>query len=128
MSVVIKRIGGGKYAYMAYRQGKRVVQKYLGSLRDPAVSGMLTELKTMRRIPRPFFPLFWDVDPSKVDLKKHARYVIARILELGGFDAVLWLQRIYPVSVIMETCEVSREISPRSKNFWRVWFEAPRVS
>ena len=127
MSVVIKKIGGGKYAYVAYRQGKRVVQKYLGPLRDPAVSRKLAELNSMRRIPRRFLPRFWDVAPSKVDLKKHARYVIARILELGGLDELLWLQRIYPVSVIMETCEASREISPRSKNFWRLWFEVSRV-
>src|SRR3990170_3080453 len=49
---------------------------------------------------------------------KNARYVIERILELGGLDALQWLQRNYPTRRIVETLEISRKITPKSRNFF----------
>ena len=107
---------------MAYRSGKKVVQKYLGPVSDPRVAERITGLESEKRVPERFYSLFWDTDPSKIDLKRNARYVIERILEMGRLDAVEWLQRIYPTRLIIETCEASRKISERSRNFWRIWF------
>ena len=128
MSIVIKKIAGRKYAYVAFRQGRKVVQKYLGPVREPSVSKKLADLAEIKKIPRRFYPLFWDSNPSRIGLKRNAHYVIERILELGDLDAVHWLQRIYPVKDLIEVFEVSRGISPRSRNFWRLWFEVPSVS
>jgi hypothetical protein len=66
--------------------------------------------------------LFWDVDPLTIDVKQHRRYIIERVLEMGELDALLWLQRLYPTSVIIETLESSRKISAKSRNFWEIWF------
>jgi len=38
MSVVIKTIENKKYAYLAYRSGKKVIQKYLGPVSRPEVA------------------------------------------------------------------------------------------
>ncbi|MBI5885474.1 MAG: hypothetical protein HZB85_02700 [Deltaproteobacteria bacterium] len=60
---------------------------------------------------------------NKIDLKANSRYVIERALETGGFEEILWIQKVYPANLIMETCETSRKVSQKSKNFWRVWFD-----
>ena len=122
MAILIKKIGGREYAYLAYRQGEKVVHKYLGPASDTQVMQKVQELAAEKRIPDKFFSLFWDAEPSSIDLKKNSRYVIERILEMGSMDAVQWLQRIYPTRLIIEVCESSRKVSERSKNFWRIWF------
>lgn len=121
MSIVIK---DNKYAYLAYRSGKKVVHKYLGLLSSPEVAGKIRELGDEKRVPEKFHYLFWDTAPDKIDLRKNARYIIERVLETGGLDALQWIQRRYPTKLIIETLETSRKISVKSKNFWRIWFNA----
>lgn len=120
MSIVIKN---NKYAYLAYRSGKRVVQKYLGLITNPDVARKIEEIKREKSVPEEFRYLFWDVDPKGIDLKKNARYIIERVLEFGGLDALRWVQRLYPTRLIIETLEASRKITPESKNFWGIWFK-----
>ncbi|MBI4994134.1 hypothetical protein HZC21_00610 [Candidatus Peregrinibacteria bacterium] len=33
--------------------------------------------------------LFWDIDPKTIDLKKHKRYIIERILDFGNDKSCL---------------------------------------
>ncbi|MBI4680943.1 MAG: hypothetical protein HY753_07015 [Nitrospirae bacterium] len=120
MSIIIKK---NTYAYIAYRSGKKVVHKYLGILSNPDVVRKIEELEKEQRVPEGFHYLFWDTDPKSIDLKKNARYVIERVLELGGLDALRWLQRNYPTRHIIETLEISRKITPKSRNFWTIWFK-----
>lgn len=120
MAIVIKN---GRYVYLAYRSGKKVVHRYLGLLSDPDVAGKLEELEGERNIPEEFRYLFWDTDPERIDLKKNARYVIERVLEMGGLDALRWAQLLYPTRLIVETMEISRKITPKSKNFWTIWLK-----
>ncbi|MBI5969650.1 MAG: hypothetical protein HY884_00640 [Deltaproteobacteria bacterium] len=122
MSVVIKTVNQSKYAYLAYRSGAKVVHKYLGRLSDPATKAKLERIASQKIVPEKFRWLFWDVDSGKIDLKTNARYVIERALESGGLEEFSWIQNIYPTRLIIETCEASRKISPKSRNFWRVWF------
>jgi len=124
MSVVIKKIGAREYAYVAYRTGRKVRQRYVGPLSEPQVASRVAALRAERRIPVRFRPLFWDTDPAKVDLVGNARYVIERVLDVGDLAALTWLQRTYPTKRIVETCETSRRLPEKSRNFWRVWFDA----
>lgn len=122
MSIVVKKIGNSEYAYLAYRAGGRVVQKYLGPASDPAVQARRARHEELKQIPERFAGLFWDVDFRTLNTKQHARYIIERALELGGLDAIEWLQRIYPTNLIIEICGIIRKISPKSRNFWEIWF------
>jgi len=121
MSVVVKRVKGREYAYIAYRQGKKVVNKYIGPMQDPEVRKRVEEIRLEKNVPSKFYSLFWDTDPSKIAIKANARYVIERVLEMGGMEAFQWVQRVYPTKLIIETCETSRKISEKSRNFWRIW-------
>lgn len=122
MSIVVKKAGKREYAYLAYRSGKRVVHKYLGPASDPVVAAKRAAHEEKKAIPAGFSSLFWDADPRAIDVKRNARYIIERVLEVGGIDAVQWIQRMYPTSLIIDTCETSRKLSAKSKNFWEIWF------
>ncbi|MEK6791234.1 MAG: hypothetical protein AABY45_05980, partial [Deltaproteobacteria bacterium] len=119
MSIIIKN---GRYAYLACRSGKKVTHKYLGLLSNPDVALKIKALERERSVPEEFHYLFWDTDPKNIDLKKNAGYVIERVLEAGGLDALQWVQRLYPTRRIVETLEISRKITPKSRNFWTIWF------
>lgn len=122
MSIVVKKIGKKEYAYHAYRVGKKVVHEYLGPAADPGVAAKRTRAEEGKNIPSRFHSLFWDVDPRAINVKQHARYIIERVLELGGLDALYWIQQLYPSNLIIEACGESRKLSPRSRNFWNIWF------
>jgi len=121
MSVVIKKIRNRRYAYVAYRVGKKVVQKYMGPLSDPAVAAKVKKLERQTKIPNKYRNLFWDATLDQIDLKTNARYIIERVLESGDLNAFYWIQNTYPTRQIAETCQVSRKISPKAKNFWSIW-------
>ncbi|MFH1253630.1 MAG: hypothetical protein V1664_04875 [Candidatus Uhrbacteria bacterium] len=62
--------------------------------------------------------LFWDVDPKTIDPKKHAQYVIERILDFGNDNEVRWIWQTYPAKTISETMQRSRILHKKSKNLW----------
>ncbi len=63
--------------------------------------------------------LFWDINPSKIDTRKNARYIIERILELGQPGDIAWMFRQYSKSAIKKVINLPRnQISPKSKALW----------
>ncbi len=64
--------------------------------------------------------LFWDTDPKKIDKKKHAKYIIERILDFGTDDEVRWMSREYNQNLIRETVLKSRILRPETKSLWNL--------
>lgn len=64
--------------------------------------------------------LFWDVDPKKIDPKKHARYIIERILDFGNDEEVRWMSRAYSKQKIRATVNNSRVLHDKSRNLWQL--------
>ncbi|MBI4050410.1 MAG: hypothetical protein HY396_00320 [Candidatus Doudnabacteria bacterium] len=62
--------------------------------------------------------LFWDVDPKTIDPKKHARYVIERILDFGNDSDVKWMWGYYPVSLIRDVVLNSRGLNKQTRALW----------
>lgn len=122
MSLVVKKVGRGEYVYLAVREGKKVIHKYLGSIDNPRVSKIMQDKKETSAIPEQFRSLFWDTSLANIHIKRNARYIIERVLEFGGMDAVNWLQRVYPVQTVVDVLRLSRGMSEKSRNFWIVWF------
>jgi hypothetical protein len=92
------------------------------------VAANVAALKEEGSIPSEFHRFFWDTDPAGIDLHRHAAYVIGRILETGSLQAIWWLQRQYPTSVILQVLASSKGLSARSRRFWSAWFEVSRAS
>jgi len=122
MAYLVRRIHGREYVYHAFRSGEKVIQKYVGPLEDREAKEKLGSYRDRNRIPGFVRPLFWDVDPDALNLRKHSRYIVERILELGDLQALAWIQRKYPTELLEEVATGSRRMSPKSKNFWAIWF------
>lgn len=67
--------------------------------------------------------LFWEVDPSQIDLDRHAEYVLVRVLERGRLDDVRWLLHQYGVERIraLFRSRAHPELSVRTTQFWRTF-------
>jgi len=122
MGVITKKIGRNRYAYLVKREGEKVVHKYLGHADNPRVVRMLSDLKETSSVPERFRSLFWDTSLKNIHLRKNARYIIERVLELGDMEAVEWLQRVYTVQEIIDVLNISRAISEKTRQFWLIWF------
>lgn len=76
-----------------------------------------------RKIPKKirFRPeLFWDVDPKTIDTKKHARYIIERILDHGKDREVQWMWSAYPKTIIQDIVKNSRVLHPQTRSLWQL--------
>lgn len=124
MALLIRRSGQREYAYLVRRIGGRVVHTYLGPTRDPAVRARMLEHAAQRRLPSFLHSLFWDTSPQDIDVGRHSRYILERILEMGSLKAMAWAQQAYPGRLILEVAQTSRSVSERSRNFWRLWLGA----
>ena len=66
--------------------------------------------------------LFWDVNPKTIDPKKHATYIIERILDFGRTNEVKWMRRYYTPRRISKVVKKSRVIDPKSRSLWSLVF------
>jgi len=69
---------------------------------------------------------FWDVDLSQLDIEKHSRFIIERILEFGRPEAVRWMRKEFSPSRIKQVIRISRNLSPKSATFWAFIFHLPK--
>jgi len=122
MSVITKKIGKRKYAYLAVREGKKVVHKYLGPADDPEIAKIIIKKKEASIVPECFKSLFWDTSIDKIHINRNARYIIEKVLEFGSLESLEWLQRVYNAQKIIEVIHSSRNLSDKSRNFWKMWF------
>lgn len=108
-----KKIGKGEYAYLAVREGKKVVHKYLGTTSSPRIAKMILDKKETSRVPERLKFFFWDTTPDKIHIKRNARYIIERIMTFGDLDSLNWPQRVYPTQTIIDVL-ITRGISMRN--------------
>lgn len=80
--------------------------------------------KTAKKYPKIRFrqTLFWDVDPKTIDSKKHAVYIIERILDFGNDDEVRWMWETYPHRLIKKVVATSRVLHGKTKALWSIMF------
>ncbi len=63
--------------------------------------------------------LFWDTDISKLDVKKHSRSIIERILQFGDMDDYNWMRENYSKDEIKNVIIEERSpLNARAINFW----------
>lgn len=123
MSIIFKNQGGKRYAYLSALEGNAIRQRYIGNAKDPAVRKLLQLRSDSASIPDRLAYLFWDTSVRNIHIKKHARSIIMRILELGDTDAVQWMQIVYPGTKVIEVLLTARNLSDKCRNFWKIWYE-----
>ncbi len=73
-------------------------------------------------IPERLRPFFWDVDISTVDVYKHKRFIIERLLKYGTSEEIKWLLKTYQDSDIIETLKISKNIDRKTANYWALHY------
>jgi len=67
--------------------------------------------------------LFWDTDNNKLDIKKHSRYIIERILRFGDIGDYFWMRANYKEEEIKNVLTLDKvDLDPKSINFWYHYF------
>lgn len=66
------------------------------------------------QIPPEFKPIFWDTAMQNLDLKKHKKYIIERVLNFGDLEHFSWLLQNYTPEEIIEEVKSNRQIDKRS--------------
>lgn len=74
-------------------------------------------------LPEEFRTLFWDIDTQKFAPLKHPRYTIERIFEYGDEKAAQWVLQNFHRKQIEETLEKSRNLSEKTRNFWKLYWK-----
>jgi hypothetical protein len=61
--------------------------------------------------------LFWDTNLATLDLAKHEKQIIARVVERGGLDGWHKLRRHYGDDKLRQVVTSLRTLEPRTVNF-----------
>ena len=61
--------------------------------------------------------LFWDVDINDIDLKKHSKFVIERVLIYGLFSDFKLIMKYYGLHTIAEKAKTSKQIDKKTASF-----------
>jgi len=72
------------------------------------------------KIPAKVQTLFWDTDKSRIDFRQNKNFIISRLADKGNLAAVNWLKKIYGVKAIKKAVSQSRNVSAKTKSFWRL--------
>lgn len=82
---------------------------------------MASEIVDAKRVFNPL--LFWDA--GEVDIRKHKRYIIERVINFGDEKDIKELRRLYSDSEIISTIKISKNIKKKAANFWAIYFNIP---
>ena len=66
--------------------------------------------------------LLWDVDPTVVDVRMHARFIIRRVLDYGEAQDINWLRRTYSDDEIQSVVRAQRGLAHKTLVFWNYHF------
>ena len=61
--------------------------------------------------------LFWDTDPEALDMDRHRRYIISRLLNLGGMPGIIWVMDHYTEDEIIDAVLHRRDMDPKVRSF-----------
>lgn len=70
--------------------------------------------------------LFWDTDKKTLDLSKHKRFIIERVLRFGILSDIKWLLSVYNDQEIIEVLKTSKNIDRKTANFWAIHYGLDR--
>jgi tagatose-1,6-bisphosphate aldolase len=70
--------------------------------------------------------LFWDIDQDTLDLNKHKRFIIERILQYGRPEDIKWVLDHYSEEDIIDTVKRSKIIDRKTATYWSIHYHIPK--
>ena len=62
--------------------------------------------------------LFWDTNTDELNIEKHSKFIIERILEFGNSEEVKWCIKTYGKDAIKQLLP-QLHLSDKSASFWQ---------
>ncbi len=84
---------------------------------------MSLKVHTNSSLPREFQKYFWDVNFDELTFIKYPGFISERILNFGDLDGVKWLLSRTDLSFIKTLVKNSRNLNPKTKNYWQLILE-----
>jgi hypothetical protein len=85
--------------------------------------------KIHKRLHEDAFPfsqnLMWDCALENIDLQKHKRYIIERVMTRGKLEDFYLILKIYNKEEIVAALQRSKELDKKTANFCEHYFELP---
>ncbi|MEW6619528.1 MAG: hypothetical protein AB1422_09405 [bacterium] len=75
------------------------------------------------RLPKYLKKYFWDISFEALNKDNYSNFIIERILEYGDEKAIFWMIKSFSIQLIKNTLLHTRRLSPKSANFWRLYFD-----
>ncbi len=72
--------------------------------------------------------LFWDVDPSTLDVSRHKRWMVQRVLEYGTIEDWRALCELYTLSGVVGAAQQARTLDPKVHAFLCVMADVSKES
>jgi len=70
--------------------------------------------------------LFWDTNIDNIDLEKHSRFIIERVVMRGNISDWKWMHRIYSKEIISRKIVEIRYLDPKTLSFLSVIYKIPK--
>ncbi len=70
--------------------------------------------------------LFWDTDINKLDLKRHAQYIIERVIMRGTLNDWIELKKTYSKLKLKNACLKASYLDKITLNFCSLYFNIPK--
>lgn len=71
-------------------------------------------------LPKDLNKYFWDVSFDELSFEKYPRFIAERIMNYGDLKAIKWLLSISGTELIRAVVKTSRNLNPKTKNFWQI--------
>ena len=84
-------------------------------------------MASSQTLPKSLKPYFWDYSFPKLSLKNDRDLIIRRVLSVGSWDAILWLQKKIGDENLKQwlIAHQGRGLSPRQLRYWGLILDLP---
>ncbi len=72
--------------------------------------------------------IFWDIDPKTLDIDKHARFIIERVVKKGSLEDWQYLKKLYSLTKIKEEAIQIRSLDNRTLAFLSNYFGEDKIN
>lgn len=66
--------------------------------------------------------LFWDIDLNNLDIKKHSKFIIERVIKRGSLEDWFYLKKIYSLDIIEKESLHIRSLDKKTLHFLSNYF------
>ncbi|MCF6222624.1 MAG: hypothetical protein L3J34_02735 [Flavobacteriaceae bacterium] len=70
--------------------------------------------------------LFWDIDPKTLDIEKHSKFIIRRVLQYGSMEDWEKIKKIFGLNKIVSTAITLKDLDKKTASFLSVIGNVPK--